>query len=109
MLEALFSSNNKERILLYLTVREEGYAREIARFLGSSLAPIQNQLDTLERGGIVFSRSLGRTRMYAFDPRYPLLSELKALLDKTLTFYPAEERDRLLLARQRPRRKGKPL
>lgn len=109
MLEALFSSNNKERVLLYLSIREEGYAREIARFFGSSLAPIQNQLDGLERGGIVFSRSLGRTRMYAFDPRYPLLFELKALLDKALTFYPAEERDRLLLERQRPRRKGKPL
>lgn len=109
MFESLFNSNNKERILLYLTARDEGYAREIARFFGSSLAPIQNQLDLLERGGIIFSRTLGRTRLYAFDPRYPLLPELKALLDKALTFYPTEERDRLLLERQRPRRKGKPL
>jgi hypothetical protein len=109
MFESLFNSSNKERILLYLAAREEGYAREIARFFGSSLAPIQNQLDLLERGGIIFSRTLGRTRLYAFDPRYPLLPELKALLDKTLTFYPSEERDRLLLERQRPRRKGKPL
>lgn len=109
MFESLFNSNNKERILLYLAAREEGYAREIARFFGSSLAPIQNQLNLLERGGIIFSRTLGRTRLYAFDPRYPLLTELKALLDKALTFYPPEERDRLLLERQRPRRKGKPL
>lgn len=30
------------------------------------------------------------------NPRYPLLEELKALLEKALTFYPEEERERLL-------------
>ena len=32
MLKAIFSSKNKEDILLYITAREEAYAREIARF-----------------------------------------------------------------------------
>ena len=109
MLEALLSSSSKERVLLYLVARGEGYAREIARFFETSLAPIQRQLDILERGGILYSRSLGTTRVYAFDPRYPLLTELKGFLEKSLDFCPAEIRDRLLLERQRPRRRGKPL
>lgn len=109
MLEALVGSNNKERALLYLVARGEGYAREIARFFETSLAPIQKQLETLEYGGILCSRLVGRTRLYGFDPRFALLPELKAILEKTLTFYPPEIRDKLLLERQRPRRKGKPL
>ena len=109
MLEALVGSNNKERALLYLVARGEGYAREIARFFETSLAPIQKQLEILEYGGILCSRLVGRTRLYGFDPRFALLPELKAILEKALTFYPPEIRDKLLLERQRPRRKGKPL
>ena len=107
MFEALLGSTSKERVLLYLIARGEGYPREIARFFDSSLAPIQRQLDVLEQGGLVCSRSLGSTRVYSFDPRYPMLAELQGFLEKALTFYPAELRDRLMLERQRPRRRGK--
>jgi predicted transcriptional regulator len=109
MLETLFGSANKERVLFFLYARGEGYPRDIARFFATGLTPIQRQLDALERGGLLVSRLAGRTRIYTFNPGYPLLGEIKALLEKALTFYPEEERDRLLLARQRPRRKDKPL
>jgi len=109
MLEALLGSVNKERVLLFIFARNEGYPREIARFFATDLAPVQKQLDGLEKGGVLASRLAGRTRLYVFDPRYPLLDELQALLAKALIFYPPEEQDRLLMARQRPRRGGKPL
>jgi hypothetical protein len=109
MLEPLLGSINKERVLFFINVRGEGYARDIARFFATDLTPVQRQLDTLERGGILASRLAGRTRLYTFDPRYPLLAELKAFLAKAVSFYPQEEQDRLLLVRQRPRRGGKPL
>jgi hypothetical protein len=109
MLEPLLGSTNKERVLLFILARGEGYPREIARFYETGVAPVQNQLETLERGGILASRLAGRTRLYRFDPRYPLLPELQALLERVLTFYPEEERQRLAVVRQRPRRKGKPL
>ena len=109
MLEALLGSVNKERVLFFIFARDEGYARDIARFFDTGLTPIQKQLEVLEKGGILASRQAGRTRLYAFDPRYPLLAELKAYLGKAISFYPQEEQDRLLLARQRPRRLGKPL
>jgi hypothetical protein len=109
MLEPLFSTINRERVLMFLLARGEGYAREIAGFFDTGLSPIQNQLEILEYGGILVSRSVGRTRLYIFNPRYAFLSELKALLEKALTFYPEEERERLTMTRKRPRRKDKPL
>lgn len=109
MLEPVLNSTNSERVLVFLTARGEGYAREISRFFQTGLSPVQKQLDKLERGGILASRDIGRTRLYAFNPRYPFLKELRALLEKTLKFYPEEERGKLLMNRRRPRRKGKPL
>jgi hypothetical protein len=109
MIEAILGSINCERVLTFLVAREEGYARGIATFYSSSLAPIQKQLDKLEAGGVLVSRSAGRTRLYTFNPRYPLLAELSKLLEKSITFYDEELQQRLLLNRRRPRRRGKPL
>jgi hypothetical protein len=109
MLEPLLASTNCERVLIFLAAREEGYLREISDFFQSAPAPVLKQLEKLENGGILFSRLAGRTRLYGFNPRYPFLNELKALLDKALIFYPEDIRARLLESRQRPRRKGKPL
>jgi len=109
MLEPIVGSSNREKILLYLHARKEGYAREISRFFKTDLDPIQKQLVRLENGGVLYSRNEGRTRLYGLNPRYPFLSELRALLDKVLVFFPPEERDKLTKVRTRPRRKGKPV
>lgn len=109
MLAKLLGSTNKERALIYLATRGQGYAREIARFYSAPLNPIQKALDGLERAGILVSRAVGTTREYAFDPRYALRSELEALLMKALSLYPANLREELLITRKRPRRRAKPL
>ncbi len=109
MLESVLGSLSCERALIFLAARDEGYAREIATFYATSLAPVQKQLDKLEVGGVLASRTVGRTRLYQFNPRYPLLVELRAFLDKALTFYDQELQDRLLLDRRRPCRREKPL
>jgi len=109
MLGELIGSINKERALIYLTARERGYARQIARFFNAPLDPMQKALDGLERAGILVSRTVGSTREYEFNPRYPMRDELRALLEKALSLYPDALRDELLVTRMRPRRKGKPL
>jgi hypothetical protein len=109
MFEAIFGSASKERVLIYLSAREKGYAREIAGFFNASITPIRKQLESLEQQNILYCEEQGRTLLYSFNPRYPLIKELRALLDKGLGFYPPEEQDKLLLNRRRPRRKGKPL
>jgi len=98
-----------ERVLLYIYAREEGYAREIARFYETGLMPIQKQLDKLEAGGVLVSREVGKTRPYVFNPRYPFLNELKALLGKAFSFYSQEEQDKFMMNRRRPRARGKTL
>ena len=109
MIEVLLGSKNAERVLVYLFAREEGYAREIASFYGADLKSIQMQLDKFEKGGVLVSRSVGKTRPYQFNPRYPFLNELKTLLEKALTFYTAKEQEELTINRRRPRAKGKNL
>lgn len=109
MLEAVLGSLNCERVLMFLLKRDEGYAKEIADFYQSALSPIQKQLDKLELGGVLVSSKAGRTRMYRFNPRYPLLKELKAFLEKAFVYYPESIQNTLKKGRTRPRRSGKPL
>ena len=109
MLASLLGSVNKERVLVYLAARGKGYAREIARFFDAPLYPVQTAMDKLEQAGVLVSRSVGSTREYQFNPRYPARDELAGLLGRALALYPAALRDELLLNRARPRRKGKPL
>lgn len=84
------------------------YAREIARFFDTDLDPVQKRLEKLEVGGVLVSRTAGRTRLYSFNPRYPFLKELRSLLEKG-SFYQEEKREELVMSRRRPRRRGKPL
>src|SRR5678816_3878393 len=109
MIEVLLGSKNAERVLMFIFTRDEGYAREIADFYGTDLKPVQMQLDKFEKSGVLVSRTIGRARPYAFNPRYSFLAELKALLEKALSFYPASEQEELTMNRRRPRAKGKEL
>jgi hypothetical protein len=109
MIESLLGSKNAERVLIYIFAREEGYAREIAGFFETDLKSIQMQLDKFEKSGVLASRTVGRTRPYVFNPRYPFLNEVRALLEKALSFYPENEREELLMNRRRPRARGKAL
>lgn len=109
MLEVLLGSTSCEQVLLFLQARREGYSREISRFFEVDYRPIRNQLDKLEAGGVLVSREAGRTHLYSFNPRCPYIKELKALLQKVMSFCPDDLRERLLMNRRRPRKKRKPL
>jgi predicted transcriptional regulator len=109
MLAPLLGSENSERVLIFLLTRENGYAREIAQFFAANLYAVQKQLEKLEAGGVLVSKTAGRTRLYRFNPRYPFLVELVALLEKALSFYPEDVREALMMNRRRPRGRGKPL
>jgi predicted ArsR family transcriptional regulator len=109
MLEPLFESPTKVRVLLFLYTHGESYGREIARELGSYPNAVQYQLLKLEKGGVLFSKLWGKVRLFGLNPRYPFKKELEALLEKSLIFVPHEERERLYMPRLKPRRTGKPL
>lgn len=109
MLEAIFGSAVREKVLLFILAREKGYSTEIAGFFNINLSQIQKQMDGLEAGGVLVSQNAGRTRVYEFNPKYQFLGELKALLEKALSFYPKETQENLMMNRRRPRRRNKPL
>jgi hypothetical protein len=109
MFKALFGSERKGRILLFLYTHGESYPSEVARAFGYYLNSIQTIMANLERGGIFYSRLRGKVRLFGLNPRYPFKNELDALLEKALAFVSPEEREKFYTPRLRPRRSGKPL
>jgi len=55
MIEAIVGSTSAERVLMFITARESGYAAEIAKAFSTDLSPIQKQLDRLERDGLLIN------------------------------------------------------
>jgi len=109
MLKSLLGSLSKERILVFIAAREEGYAREIMDFWKCPDRPIKRELNQLEADGVLTAKSYGRTILYQINPRFYLRNELKALLLKAIEAYPPEWKKKLLFNRRRPRAKGKPV
>jgi len=109
MLEAILGSINAERVLLFLTAREQGYATEIARTFNTALSPVQKQLERMERDGLLINQKMGNTRVYSFNPRYAFVGEVRQLMEKALTMCPEATREELLYDRRRPRKQGKAL
>lgn len=109
MIEGLLGSISKERVLIYILARGEGYPREIASFFDVPVTPIKNQMKQLEDSGILICRLVGRTQVYSIDPRCVYKAELEALINRVLEFYPENLRVALLENRRRPRKTDKPL
>lgn len=109
MLEAVVGSVAAEKVLLYLENYEQAYGREIAAAFDLAQSQVQKQLVKLESGGVLVSRLAGRTRLYQWNPRNPLVPSLRALLNAALDSLPAAEQQRYFRRRTRPRRSGKAL
>lgn len=77
-----FGSLARTRSLLALSLMTETYPRELARVLDAPLFSIQNALASLERDGLLASRVLGRTRLYALNARYLASRELREYLER---------------------------
>ena len=54
----------------------------------------------LEKGGLITSYYEGKTRLYQFNPAYPLMSELEQLLKKAYTLLPAHEKKDYYVVRE---------
>ncbi len=102
-----FGSATRTRVLLALSLLSESYPRELARVLAISLFGVQKALLSLEMDGIVAGRSVGRTRVFQFDPRYFAKDALQQFL-RRLSEPETELRRRIAALRRRPRRTGKP-
>lgn len=109
MLSKLFGGYTAEKILMFMVVYEEGYARQINRLFNVAFDPVNKQLAKFEDAGILVSRMKGRTKLYTWNPRFPFLKELKALLEKAFEHTAPEEKQMYYSERTRPRKSDKPL
>ena len=111
MIESLFGNPVIEKILFYILMNEKTYASQLTQVFEVHLFSFQKALERLEKGGVIVSQMAGKTRLYQFNPRYPLLEELKLFLRKAYSFLPETLRLKYYESpiRKRPRRKGKPL
>lgn len=100
MLEGLCGNKNIEKILLFLFVNGKCYGTQLHRSLQTPLTPLQKALLRLEKGGVILSFFEGKTRLYQFNPAFPLLEELEQLLKKTYTLLSAQERKLYYVAKE---------
>ncbi|MDH3513180.1 MAG: winged helix-turn-helix domain-containing protein [Gammaproteobacteria bacterium] len=105
MLEATFGSLTAERVLLFLHRYDQAYGRQIASAFGTPVSEIQKQLRKFERGGLLVSQSVGRTRVYTWNPRSVFVAPLRQLLQIVLENLPPEQRGPYTEGRRRPARK----
>ena len=63
----------------------------------------------MEREGMFVVENVGRTKIYAFNPRFHFLEDVTSLGEKALSFLPDPLRDTLIFNRRRPKREGKSL
>ncbi len=100
MLEVLCGTKNVQKILIFLFVNGKCYGTQLHRALKTSLTPIQKALNRLEKGRLITSYYEGKTRIYQFNPAYPLLKELEELLKKAYTLLPAHEKKSYYVIRE---------
>jgi DNA-binding transcriptional ArsR family regulator len=77
-----FGSRSRTRILVALQRLDASYPRALARLLETPIFAVRKALAGLERDGLVASRLVGRTRVYALDPSYAAHRELAGFLQR---------------------------
>jgi len=109
MLEGIFGNRTAERVLLHIYHYGEIHAAAIARDYQMAVNPVKGQLDRFEHAGILVSEEVGRSRVYSFNPKSPLVTPVRSLLQIAYENIPLKEREQIFGVRRRPRRKGKPV
>lgn len=107
-LEAIFGNRTAAAVLLYLENYQSGYASGIARTYAMNISVVQDQLRKFEHAGVLISHTVGRARVYEFNPRNPTSRRLKEFLAAELKSLPQDISLSYYRQRQRPRRSGKP-
>lgn len=82
MLSGLFGSRLREKILLFVWKAGDTYAYEFVKCFDSNVNAVQRQLRILEGLDVFISFVHRGKRFYDFNPRYYLLEELQALLER---------------------------
>lgn len=61
----------------------------------------------MEEVGILVSRTVGKTRLYQFNPKNPVIKPLKEIIKITYSNLNVKMKEKMFKERTRPRAKGK--
>lgn len=107
MLQYIFGNKTAEVVLLNIFHYGEIHASAIAENTKKAITPIKNQLERFEKGGVLISKVVGRSRVYFFNPKSPYLKPVKELINIAYQSIPIKKREALFSIRRRPGAKGK--
>jgi len=115
-LETIFGSRTAAYVLLYIQSRGSAYATQVADTFDMRITAVQQQLRKFENEGVLVSYTVGRTRVFEFNPTGATVRNLQQFLSSELEFIaseksgiPREVYRQYFSHRQRPRRTGKSL
>ena len=107
MLDKIFGNETIALIYLNLFHYGEIYSALIEKNTGVGSRAVLNQLSKMEEVGILVSRSVGRTRLYQFNPKSPFVKPIKEIIQITYLNMTLKLKEKMFKERMRPRAKGK--
>ncbi|PJZ51549.1 hypothetical protein [Leptospira adleri] len=109
ILDGIFGNGTASRVLLHVYHYNEIHSSAIANDYGTAVTPIRLQLERFERSGILVAKNVGRSRVFAFNPKSPFVKPIKDILAIFYNSLSLEEKESIFSTRRRPRQKGKPV
>jgi DNA-binding transcriptional ArsR family regulator len=109
MLDKILGSETAMKIMLHLVHYGEIYPSAVAKDYQISLSGVQKQFQRFEEAGILVSKLVGKSRIYLFNRKSPVV---KPFIDLVTVYYDGlsiEDKEHLFGTRRRPRRPGKPV
>jgi predicted nucleotidyltransferase len=71
--------------LFFNDPEQEYYLRQIEKLTGYSVGNIRREIIAFEKGGLFLHRMLGKVKLYRLNKTYPIYSELKNIVRKTIS------------------------
>ncbi|MEI8345847.1 MAG: winged helix-turn-helix domain-containing protein [Pseudomonadota bacterium] len=109
MLDKILGSDTAMKIMLHLIHYNEIYPSAVAKDYQIALSAVQKQFERYEDAGILLSKLVGKTRVYLFNKKSPVVSPFIALVKVYYDGLSLEDKEKIFSARRRPRRAGKPI
>jgi DNA-binding transcriptional ArsR family regulator len=109
MLNKILGSETAMKIMLHLIHYGEIYPSAVAKDYNLALSGVQKQFQRFEEAGILVSKLVGKSRIYLFNKKSPVVKPFIELIKVYYDGLSLEDKEQLFSARRRPRRPGKPV
>jgi DNA-binding transcriptional ArsR family regulator len=109
VLDKILGSETAMKIMFHLVHYGEIYPSAVANDYQISLSGVQKQFHRFEEAGILVSKLVGKSRVYLFNKKSPVVKPFINLVKVYYDGLSLEDKEQLFSTRRRPRRPGKPV